>query len=320
MPKVDNPYTPKDHPEYKKEDLRELLKYLQNKVHKLYVYIASESGLRAQTILKLRIKHIQEDLDNNRQPVAIRLDKTFYKGKKRAGLTFLGTQSITMLKDCQANKLVGTQPDDRLVPLAYSTIHQVLQRAKKDADIKKDIQPSHGMRKYFENALDKATIDKDQKWRIEGHKNGARDNYTTKDFDELRPAYLTAYPHINIDDPTDTAIAKTIQDTENDVKKLKDQIATLTDKYQKLADDTEKKIQQLLQAANAAGIRSDRLPTPPGQSPWEQPATIKLTPTQEQEIHKIANDQKRLKQIPPEFRQILIQASQELKNKPKPSE
>src|SRR6267378_911473 len=52
MPKVKNTYTPQDHPEYKKEDLRELLKYLQNKVHKLYVYIASESGLRAQTILK----------------------------------------------------------------------------------------------------------------------------------------------------------------------------------------------------------------------------------------------------------------------------
>ncbi len=228
MPKTDLEYIPKQHPEYKKEDLRKLLNYLQNKVHKLYVLITTESGLRAQTVLNLRIRHIQDDLTNNRTPIAVRLEAQYYRGKKPAGKTFLGPEAITMLRDCQANNLIGTQPDDRLIPLAYPTINQVLQRAKKNANLDKAIQPSHGMRKYFENALDKAGIDHEIKMRIEGHTTNTRPKaYTTNDFDELRQSYLKAYPHISIYDPTDTKTAETLQQTNTEINTLKDRIAKL---------------------------------------------------------------------------------------------
>src|SRR5207244_9861061 len=103
-----NTYTNKtDHPEYKKEEALELLSYLQDKRHKLYVHIIAESGLRHHHVVQLRIRHLQPDLDNKVIPTAIRLDPEHYIGKKIAGHTFLGEESIKLLRECQEEGKVG---------------------------------------------------------------------------------------------------------------------------------------------------------------------------------------------------------------------
>jgi len=65
------------------------------------------------------------------------------------------------------------------------------------------IQPCHGFRKYFENALDEAMIDHEKKMIIEGRFAGTRaKHYTDRDVEQLREVYRRAYPlvRLNIDD------------------------------------------------------------------------------------------------------------------------
>src|SRR5207249_12328239 len=66
------------------------------------------------------------------------------------------------------------------------------------------IQTCHELRKYFENALDIASIDHEKKMMIEGHFAGTRArHYTDRDVEQLRDVYRRAYPFTktNFDEP-----------------------------------------------------------------------------------------------------------------------
>src|SRR5438128_371578 len=72
LPKSNISYTLQAwHRGYRKPEVVSLLGYLDDKLQKLYVYMAVESGLRAKTILAIRWKHIMEDLEAGTVPVAI---------------------------------------------------------------------------------------------------------------------------------------------------------------------------------------------------------------------------------------------------------
>jgi len=201
LPKAKLSYTLKEwHRGYKKDEVRKLLGFLDNVPHKLYVLIAVETGLRANTILALRYEHIKEDFENGVVPCAIRLPPSFYGKKKSAGYTFLGEKSVSMLREAIKAGIVKTKPDSPLVPLGYYAIYDALGRARQKAGLDPKIQPNHGLRKYFEDALDGGRIDKDKKAVIEGHFAGTRArHYTTRELETLRHVYLEAYPFINVD-------------------------------------------------------------------------------------------------------------------------
>src|SRR3989442_11744205 len=85
LPKAKLTYTLQDwHRGYKKEEVRKLIGYLDTPLRKLYVYIAAETGLRANTVLALRYRHVKEDLAENVLPCAIRLEPKFYGKRKSA--------------------------------------------------------------------------------------------------------------------------------------------------------------------------------------------------------------------------------------------
>src|SRR5439155_435206 len=62
---------------YTKEELNQLLSYLDKPLEKLYAIICAESGLRAKTVLQLTWKHIQQDFNNRTDSIAIRLEPPF---------------------------------------------------------------------------------------------------------------------------------------------------------------------------------------------------------------------------------------------------
>jgi integrase len=201
LPKAKLSYTLKEwHRGYKKEEVRKLLSFLDNLPHKLYVLIAVETGLRANTILALQYRHIAEDFEANIVPCAIRLEPKFYGRKKSAGYTFLGERSLAVLRDAIKAGIVKTKPDSPLVPLGYYGIYDALGRARQKAGLDTKIQPNHGLRKYFEDALDAGRIDKDKKAMIEGHFAGTRaKHYTDREWKDLRALYLEAYPYIDVE-------------------------------------------------------------------------------------------------------------------------
>jgi site-specific recombinase XerD len=201
LPKANLQYTPTEwHRGYKKHEIRKLLGYLPKKLHKLFVSLATETGLRVQTVLELRYRHIMEDIEAGIVPVAIRLEPRFYAGRKTAGFTFLGDRSVELLRECLKDGLIRAEPEARLIPRNYHTIYWALYRAKKTAGLDPVIQPCHGLRKYFENALDEAGVDHERKMMIEGHFAGTRaKHYTDRDSEQLREIYKRAYPYIDLE-------------------------------------------------------------------------------------------------------------------------
>ncbi len=201
LPKADLRYvSPVWHRGYRRHEIRKLLGYLRGDAHKLFCYIAFESGLRAHTILQLRYRHIMDDMERSIVPVAVRLEPRFYTGHKAAGYTFLGEGSIRLVRDCFNSRLTHPEPDALLVPRNYQTIYWALYRARRRAGLDRSIQPCHGFRKYFENALDQAGVDHERKMMIEGHLSGTRARYyTDRDMDQLRETYRKAYPCIDLD-------------------------------------------------------------------------------------------------------------------------
>jgi hypothetical protein len=201
LPKSKISYTLQDwHRGYKKEEIRKLLGFLDSLPHKLYVYAALESGFRIRTVLSIRYKHIKEDLEAGVIPVAIRLGPEFYGKKKSAGFSFLGERSVQLIREGIKNGIIKTKDESPLIPIEYAAVYDAVVRAKEKAGLDPKIQPNHGLRKYFEDALDSARLDKDKKMMIEGHFAGTRaKHYTSRDWDELRKTYLSAYPYIDVE-------------------------------------------------------------------------------------------------------------------------
>src|SRR5437660_402600 len=64
LPKTDLQYVPQQwHRGYRGEEVEKLLACLRQKVHKVFVVMAAESGLRSNILMELRYSHIIEDFE-----------------------------------------------------------------------------------------------------------------------------------------------------------------------------------------------------------------------------------------------------------------
>ncbi len=200
LPKTDLQYASQAwHRGYKRHEIQSLLLNLRQRHHKLSVLMATESGLRSNVLMEIRYRHIVEDLQDGRIPIAIRLEPRFHVGKKAAGYTFLGPGSVGLLKQCIEVGIVEARPDARLIPRSYYGVWAAIHRASRRASLDPKIQTCHGFRKYFENALDDANIDHERKMIIEGHFAGTRaQHYTDRDIEHLREVYRKSYPFIEV--------------------------------------------------------------------------------------------------------------------------
>ncbi len=198
LPKTDLQYLSQAwHRGYKREETQRVLPQLRKKHHRLLVLMAAESGLSSHVIMELRYRHVMEDLENGTVPVAIRLDPRFHVGEKAAGYTFLGEGSLRALRNCIDEKVVDARPDARLIPRSYYVVRAAIHRASRKAGLDPEIQPCHGFRKYFENALDEASIDHEKKMIIKGHFAETRAKHSTdRDVEQLRDVYREAYPFV----------------------------------------------------------------------------------------------------------------------------
>jgi len=227
LPKTDLQYVLQAwHRGYKRHEVQALLGNLRQKVYKLFVVMAVESGLRSHVLMELRYRHVMEDLESGTLPMAIRLEPRFHVGKKAAGFTFLGAVSLRLLIECIKDGLVETQPDARLIPRSYYGVWAAVHRAKTKAELDPKIQTCHGFRKYFENSLDEASIDHERKMVIEGHFAGTRTkHYTDRDLEELRELYRKAYTYITLAPEDSNKDNSNPQDWQNRLAELEAKLA-----------------------------------------------------------------------------------------------
>jgi len=200
LPKTDLQYVSKQwHRGYRGEEVEKLLACLRQKVHKVFVVMAAESGLRSNILMELRYSHIIEDFESGTIPAAVRLEPRFYAGKKAAGYTFLGDASVRLIRECLDLGLIEEKPESRLIQRSYWSVWAAVNRVRRKIGLDPKIQPCHGFRKYFENALDEANIDHEKKMIIEGHFAGTRaKHYADRDVEQLRDIYRRAYPFIRL--------------------------------------------------------------------------------------------------------------------------
>ncbi|MBO0889249.1 hypothetical protein J2P12_09140 [Candidatus Bathyarchaeota archaeon] len=200
LPKTDLQYVSQQwHRGYRSEEIQRLLECLRQKVHRLFVMLGAESGLRSHVLMELRYGHIKEDLEAGTSPVAVRLEPRFHAGKKAAGYTFLGDGSIGLIRECLNSGLIEDERESKLIPRSYWSVWAAINRSRRRIGLDPKIQPCHGFRKYFENALDEANIDHEKKMIIEGHFAETRaKHYTERDLEQLRDLYRRAYAFIRV--------------------------------------------------------------------------------------------------------------------------
>src|SRR5439155_21495358 len=184
-----------------------------------------------------------------------------YSRKKAAGFSFLGKRSLNLIRKMIADGRIKTKtytktwkttnkktgevtsreiPVKGLIPFSYTAIYLALDVARKKAGLDLRIQPNHGLRKYFEQALDKADIDHEPKMILEGHFAGARaKSYSSREWDELRPLYRKAYPHIDIDTGKAETATK-LQTQAEEIKSLKKDVADLKDMIHDLIENRKR--------------------------------------------------------------------------------
>src|SRR3989454_7933398 len=218
---------------YDKQELNQLLSYLDKPLEKLYAIMTAESGLRANIPLQLRWRHIQDDFNNRTDSIAIRLEPPFYKGKKKAGYTFIGNRSRALLQYCTEKRLINTQPDSKLFPFSYDSISKIMRRAKRKANLDPTIEPIHGLRKYTEAQLEATKPPINERYRIMimgRFKDIDAKNYSPRDFQTLRPEYEAAYPYIDYMNTT----PQQTQELSNKQTELQDKIDNLTKQLNEL--------------------------------------------------------------------------------------
>jgi len=184
--------------EYTKEEVHEIIGYLDDRHQKACTIVAAESGLRPSTVLQLRMKHIEKDLNHREGSIALRLEDSFHYGRKKSGFPFIGKRAREEIKRLIEIGKINTNPEALLFPFTLGGIERIVKTAKENARIGKNAKPMYGFRKYYLNALNKANIPSRITDMLFGRfKDIDASNYTTQKVEELREYYDRAYAHLD---------------------------------------------------------------------------------------------------------------------------
>lgn len=239
------------HRSYTRQEVQTLLSYLDRPLWKLYVLICKDSGLRAQDVLSLCYRHVKKDLEKpGNEYVHLALEPGYYSRRKASGITFVGPDTVKLLKQLidegvikkegairevtvkgrgrQQRKL--KKDPTQLFPMTYSNIGEVLRIARKKANLDPLLQPSHGLRKFFTNSLNRTGMDERKKKQLEGHSLGVENAYTDQLVEELRTCYEQAYQFLDLSEEAGAGtrvkeLEKTLDSWKLDKEAMRQEIA-----------------------------------------------------------------------------------------------
>ncbi len=233
LPKVEVESTLKEfHRGYRREEVIRLKSFLDGCLQKLYVDTVKDSGLRARDALSIEYRHLKPDLEAGMDFCHIYFGPEYFppvRKKKYAGMTFIGPNTVKELRELIVQGKISTKPEARIFPLSYTTMTEALRLAREKAGLDRRLQPSHGLRKFFENALDKPEppLDDVKKQELEGHTLGVRWHYRDQEVEDLRPLYQRVYPFLDL---SEEAVV------DQKMKVLVDELNALKEENKKLKD------------------------------------------------------------------------------------
>lgn len=237
-----------------KEEIVEVLR-ISNPRDRAFFAVMAQSGLRVDTLCKLRIKHFQPDLLKGRIPLKIEVPKELAKGKYRRYVTFIGEEGVQQLKNYLKTRASLTpesyvfsqhgkekQLDRRTVSHIF---HRMLSKlkAKGILDFKQRElgKPSelrlYNLRKWFRKQAHQAGFEFVQFWMGHIVREGVEESYRPNDPEFHRKLYEEkAMPFLRLELTAPTETEELISKQAKEIEKLKEQLSETIGVKRELSD------------------------------------------------------------------------------------
>ena len=202
------------------EELSNLLTFADIR-EKVIITILALGGFRVGTLCKLEYRHIKDDLEQNIQPIHVRVEAEIVKGKTCDYDTFIGVEAIKFLKayfnlrkrgsPCgkippeiitDTTPLIRTKSNREPKPLTRDQMSRVIRRLYTKAGLitstprkRYSIRP-HSLRKYFKTQLTALGTPREYIDYMMGHKISTYHDVKMNGIEYLRNIYAAS--HISI--------------------------------------------------------------------------------------------------------------------------
>jgi len=212
---------------------------------KAFYAIMIQSGLRPSTLCKLKLKHLEPDFSQGKNPVLIKVPEELAKGGYHDYETFIGEDAVRLLKD-YLNTRRDLTPESfifvnqgSLEPMIYNTLSSMFRKAvrllrdkgtmnyeQKKADRPAEIR-LYSLRKYFRKMANQAGFENVEFWM--GHTGPGVDSaYRPKDSEFYRKIYAEkAAPFLRLETSTPNETEKAIESQAVQIGLLKDEVSKL---------------------------------------------------------------------------------------------
>jgi site-specific recombinase XerD len=210
----------------KPEELSRLID-LADLRERVLVSMLALGGFRQGTLVKLKYKHVEEDLEKGITPLHIHVDAAITKGKYHDYDTFIGKEAVTYLSEYLETRRLGS-PDGKIPPetitsdsplirskttrkvrpigqkIVYHSVHNLYFKARL---LKKSHGSSytlrvHSIRKYFKTQLLALGVQADYVDYMMGHTIDVYHDIQMKGIDYLRNIYSSSGLSIKPKTPT----------------------------------------------------------------------------------------------------------------------
>jgi integrase len=221
----------------------------------------AQSGLRPDTLCKLKQKHIEPDFSLGKIPCAIMVPQEIAKGKYQEYFTFMGEESVKALKAYFATRpdMTGESPIfagygkesniKRTVWIFTTKFREALQTLRNKGEIQyedpKEGKPAtlrlYTLRKWFRKMAHQAGFEIVQYWMGHVVKTGVEESYRPRDIEFHRKLYAEkAMPFLRLESTTPL-------ETEETMMELRKQLELEQEARSRERGRLEKEIEELKQ-------------------------------------------------------------------------
>jgi len=180
---------------------------------KAMIAVLATSGMRIGTLVKLKYKHVKDDLEAGRVPLHIHVEAEITKGKYADYDTFLNEEAVHYLKLYLEHRRRGTSdiPSERITdesplfrtyekevrPLTYYAARKAIRKAFKRAGLDRKNGKMHeirvhSLRKFFRTQMAALGVPSDYIEYMMGHKLSTYHDVQMKGIEFLRNVYAAA--------------------------------------------------------------------------------------------------------------------------------
>jgi len=233
-----------------REEIEAVLEVSDPRDRALFCMMA-QSGLRPDTLCKLRLKHIEPDFSKGVIPCKIDIPEEITKGDYHSYFSFMGQESVNYLRAYLQTRLGinqesflftnhGTENPANTKSLSKIFARHIRTLRKKgvmDYEVRKD-KPSelrfYNLRKYFKKYA--GQMGSEESEFLMGHTQGVKDHYLPKDPEHYRKLYAEkAMPFLRFKTPTPTETDKIIQGQAKKIEELEERVKAF-ETFMKAAD------------------------------------------------------------------------------------